>query len=447
MTASRAGLLQRLWSGGMWAVIGQFWLAASSLLIHWLLARLLSPSDYGAYSLLFSVANGGMVLGALGLSQALVRLVAESEGRGSPARGVQAIDRSFQFAGSFAVLLSLVAGFWGVDWLARSVFDSAPMATAAWPVAAWVLVLVFQTVTAEAFRGYHDIRSAVLFGGGLAAALSALGLAGLWIRGIELRLATVTGLVAACCALSTALGVILLYRRIHAARPAGGLERGAMRTVAWPMWVNGVTHFALAQISLWLVGIRLVEEQVALFGAAQRLVALIGMPLMVINAMTPPMIAEMYARGEKDRLERVLRFLAALAGLPALLLGGLYLLLGGPVLGFVFGDFYREAFAVLVILGAGQAVSSVAGSCGITLAMLGHQRILMVITVCCGILSLAGSLLVIGEHGIRGVAVVTAAATLLQNLLFVWQVRGRANLKTYASWSSLRDWRALIQNL
>ncbi len=447
MTASRAGLLQRLWSGGVWAAIGQFWLAASSLLIHWLLARLLEPSEYGAYALLFSVANGGMILGALGLSQSLVRLVAESEGRGLPGRGVQAIDRSYAYTGGAAVVLAFVAGAWGVAWLAARVFDAPPMAAAAWPTAVWILALVFQTVTAEAFRGYHDIRAAVLFGGGLAAVLTAVGLGLAWLGDRSLELAPAVGLVAASTALCTAIGVFLLYRRLRSARPGGGLEPGAMRKVAWPMWVNGLTHFALTQISIWLVGIRLVEDQVALFGAAQRLVALIGMPLMVINAMTPPMIAEMYARGDRDRLERLLRFLAALAGLPAVLLCGLFLLLGEPVLELVFGEFYRAAWPVLVALGIGQAASVVAGSCGIALAMLGQQRILMVITLCCGVLTLFGSLAVLEEHGIHGVAAVTAGTMVLQNALFVWQAKRRTGLKTYARWSSLRGWRELIRSL
>jgi O-antigen/teichoic acid export membrane protein len=101
------------------------------------------------------------------------------------------------------------------------------------------------------------------------------------------------------------------------------------------------------------------------------------MPLLVVNLVMPSTAAEMYAQGKTVQLERTLRAFSTLAGVPSLLVLVGFMLLGGPILGLVYGDkpIYQgpEAVLVLLILSAAKLVAVWAGSCGMVLQFTGHQ--------------------------------------------------------------------------
>ena len=75
-------LKQRLLSGSAWTLTGKAASVLAALIVNALLARLLSPQDFGAYFLAFSMVYLGATVGALGLNQLVVRFVAESMGLG-----------------------------------------------------------------------------------------------------------------------------------------------------------------------------------------------------------------------------------------------------------------------------------------------------------------------------------------------------------------------------
>src|SRR5215212_8335565 len=73
--------LQRLLlSGGAWAFGAKILVAFAGLISSALLARLLTPQALGTYFLAYSILNVGTLLGALGLTGTIVRLVAEGMG-------------------------------------------------------------------------------------------------------------------------------------------------------------------------------------------------------------------------------------------------------------------------------------------------------------------------------------------------------------------------------
>ena len=96
------------------------------------------------------------------------------------------------------------------------------------------------------------------------------------------------------------------------------------------------------------------------------------MPLQITNLVLPPIIAEMYAQGRTGTLERALRNFSTLSGVLSLLVLIVFMLLGGPILGVVYGSGYQSA--AMVLLSAGKLAAVWAGSCGAVLQFTGHQR-------------------------------------------------------------------------
>ncbi len=418
-------LRQRLLSGGVWAFAGKIFTALAQLTATALLARLLSPRDLGAYFLAYSLVTVGSMMGTVGVGQAGVRFVAQSIGLEQYGR----IRRVIGMVVVVGVLGSSSVGF--VYLLLGPVlggeFFSAPALVAATGlVAGWVTVTSLQYLLAETFRGFHDIRLTFVFGGSvsgggfLAGTIVIVGLSlVLFLRG-QATLSFVVSL-AAVSGLTSALLAGWALRRKVASLPQDGSHHqpvalGGLLRVAGPLLVTQLTVAALAQSDIWILGAFRPQEELAVYGAAARVVLLVAMPLQMTNVVVEPLIAAMYAQGRRHALERTVRAAGTLAGIPALLGVAVLMLLGGPILGLFYGEYYREGATVLALLSLGQLVKVWTGPCQATLGMSGHQSILMIITVVFAAVTIVAGLAVVSRYGATGVAVTAAGGIALQNL-------------------------------
>ncbi len=458
----RAGsLARRLASGGAWALGGKAATVLGGLASGMLLSRLLTPDALGGYLLAASLAAAGAIAGSAGLPQAVVRLVAGGLGAGRQARARSALAVTFALGAAGAVGTGLLyAGFGGA--LAAGLLGTRALLPLTGLVAAWIAVLAVQGLVTEAFRGLGDFRWAAVLGGPLPAVLFAAALLAAGWRHLPLAaarhhlpsapgwrdlppggtaLSTVVLLAVATAALATLPGAWALRRRAgRLPRPRSGGERvapGALLRIACPLLVTSLTLFAAAHADLWIVGALRPHREVAVYGVAARAATVVAMPLLVVNAVLPPVVAELHAQGRRDELERVLRGAAALAGLPALAALAALAIAGGPLLGLMYGHAYRAGGAVLTLLACGQAAVVCTGSCGLTLAMTGRQALLATATGIGGGLTVVAAALAARPFGTTGVAAATAAGLVLQNLAMLVAVRLTAGVWTHLSLAPL----------
>lgn len=440
-------LKRRLLSGGAWAIGGKVGAVVIGLASNVLLARLLTPQEFGSYLLVFSVVSVGALIGCLGLNNATVRFVAESMGLEQSGRAKRVIGSVIGLGMIGALGASLlyltVGGFVG-----RSVFDAPALATVVGLTAGWIAISTAQELFVETFRGFHDIRLTALFGSlavgnssGLVMRLLLLAcLVALWMTRGQTDLATVILIMIASGSISALASGWLLYARTTSLPETGDpastrIGLGEILGVSGPLLVNNLTLFVLIYADIWILAAFQSQEQVAVYGAAARFMTLVTMPLMIVNAVLPPMIAELYARGERDRLQQIMRPIATLTGVPALLMLLTFVVAGGPILGLVYGDFYRGGATVLALLSFGKLTSVWSGSCGLTLQMTGHQTLIMCISILSGLLFVAGALWAVRDFGAVGVASVAAASVTLQNVLMLLAARWKTGVWTHAALS------------
>jgi O-antigen/teichoic acid export membrane protein len=440
-------LKRKLLSGGFWVVLGKVFTATSRLAATGLLARLLTQEEMGAFGLAFSLVAAGAMVSHLGLQQAVVRLVAESVGKGRPARARAAIGVAFRYCGlgNLGVAAFLVLG--GGAWLAAAVWDSPLLAASMVGVAVWIALWSFQLLASETFRGFQDLRSATIFGGMITwpLVLALLGLVRL-VEG-QASFGQVILVFIGCTATSLLLGVILLRRKVRSLPRGSSLGSGEVLSISLPLWINAITALALGQIDLWILGAFVTKQQVAVYFAAMQLVSLVFMSLLLVNLVVPPFIAELYARGEKQRLQRVLRTTATFAGVPASLVLVAYVLFGATLLGLVYGPAFRAGATVLAVLSVGRLVNVFTGSCGMTLIMTGHQKPLMCITLVTSALTVGSCLLAVRPYGMIGVASAVTGGTILQNVAMLLAARRLTGVWTHMALPRLRDFRALIDGV
>jgi O-antigen/teichoic acid export membrane protein len=202
-----------------------------------------------------------------------------------------------------------------------------------------------------------------------------------------------------------------------------------------------VTFLLINNFDLWIVGSYLPESDVAIYGAAIRLVLFISTPLLIINSVVPPIIGELYARGSQATLQRILQASAAAAVLPAVAVFLIYLLAPEWSLGIAFGAAYRtqSAVSVLLVLGAGKLISVYFGSCGNTLIMTGHERLMMKIAILGGAFTVIAGLALIETFGILGAAIASSSGLIFQNIMMWIGANRKTGIKTHASFLLLPE--------
>lgn len=446
---SASPLRRRLLSGSTWALGGKIAAATIGIVTNAVLTRLLTKQEFGVYLLAFTIIAVGAVIGSLGLPKTVLRFVAENMTLGQPGRARRAIYTALGL-GVLGALGTSLAYLFIVGDFVGNLFSPALVAVVGL-TAGWMAISAMQEIMAETFRGFHDIRMATLFGGlatggksaGLIMRVMLLAcLVLLWATRGEADVRTVMLASIGAGAASSLLAAVFLHKRISSLGTQGMENpisaRDELRD-AFPILIISLTSFILlAAADLWILAYFRSDADVAVYGAAAQLVAFISMPLLLTNLVLPPIIAEMYAQGRTAELEGTLRGFSTLSGLPSLLVLIVFMLLGGPILGVVYGSGYQSAAIVLVLLSAGKLAAVWAGSCGAVLQFTGHQGSMLRVNLLTSPLFIIGALLVVRDYGPVGIASMTAAITVLQNVALVLVAKRKTGMWTHVSISRLR---------
>lgn len=437
----------RLLSGGTWALAARIGTALITMVVNGLLARLLSPDEMGVYFLTITLVNITSLIGLLGLNEACVRFIAESIGMGQPQRASQVIRMVLAYGTGASLLVAAAIQFGVGRWLAISVLESNLMLDVVGLVAVWTVLVALQTMTAEIFRGLQDIRLASIFNN-LAKnliLLPTLLLAWVYLGSMDLSQALLFTIIT--FAITDTIGLVMLYNKLRGLRtaataplaPEDSLRIRAALPVALPFLFNRIMIFIFTQGNLWILGAFRPQDEIALYGAAVYLVTLVALPLSAIGALVPPFIAELYVQKRKEQLERILRTITALASLPSIAALLAFVLLGGPILGLVYGEFYRDAAMMLALLSLGKSVNVFTGPCEATLNMTGHQNTMMLTSVFYGIVSIVGAFFVVQHYGALGMAAVASLSEIAQNLTVLFLAKQKTGIWTYARYVALLD--------
>jgi O-antigen/teichoic acid export membrane protein len=262
---------------------------------------------------------------------------------------------------------------------------------------------------------------------------------------VEVTLGQVMRIIIASAALSLLVALTMLVRRVKRLGPPEPLASTEVLRITLPLWINGFMAYAMTQSDVLILGGFRSTEEVAIYGAAARLVSLVLMSLMLVNLVVPPFIAELFARGEKRRLERMLRLTATLAGLPAVGILLVYLLFGPWILGAVYQEAYAAGATVLALLSIGRLVHVAVGSAAFALSMTGYHTALMRITLVAGVGTIVAELLLVRPFGSIGVAAAICGGVILQSL-WVWlAARYYCGVWTHVALPRWREFRDLLR--
>jgi O-antigen/teichoic acid export membrane protein len=443
-----------------WALVGRLLSKVAAVIVVAGLARLLGRDDFGRYLLIVSVAGVYSFIADLGLSQAVVPLVARADVGGNPADGARTIMyawRLMAIGGAAAVSLAVSpAGRWLVDLLGGGKDDTVTLGLALM-IGVLGVVKAAQLLAGEMFRSFGDVRAASFHGEllpsiALAASIAAL-VAGL--RNVSLMTALIVA--ASAPALMGAVSWVAFLRRygshspatrgyLQGARHDGATSERELLQAALPLLGHRLAMYVATQADLWVAGALLGVSAVAGYGAATRLLILMDVPLVVSNLALAPRIARYLHEGRDAELQEEITRATAFVGLIGWSGLAFVVLFRGPILDLVFGSGYGAIGSQIIpILALGHAVFYWSGPSSLSLIMAGEQRLLLVISVLSAAV-MAVAALVLGETlGIRGIALAAASGTALHNAITWFAVKYRLQLRTDFRLKGLREGRAVVQ--
>jgi O-antigen/teichoic acid export membrane protein len=133
------------------------------LVTNFALLHMLTPPEYVVYGLAFTIITVGVVIGSMGLPKTVVQFVAENVALNQSGRVRRTITLVLGL-GLFGALGVSLAYLLVAD-LAGNLLNSPALVALARLTAGWIAISVVQKITAETFRGFHDVRFATLLGG------------------------------------------------------------------------------------------------------------------------------------------------------------------------------------------------------------------------------------------------------------------------------------------
>lgn len=414
---SFGALRRRILRGSVWVFGGKIAAIVLGIAINSMLARLLSPEQLGAYFTTYALIVIGGTIAQLGLDRAVVRFASSAIGADQQGRARAAIRMCLRYGsiGALGAGLLLMLGLG--DWLAVDVFHS-PLIAEVIPIAAgWLVVTALQSLFVETFRGLQRFDLATVLDAFLVDVLTVTVIGGAMLAGaaVDLNQAVLLSGLATLATVVIAGG--LLLGRVRGLHGEGDITRQEIFAFAWPALITNIAILLLGRgVDLWILGAIRGQSEVAIYGAASRLVVFVATPFLIVQGVVPPIAAELHAQGRIRDMERALRSAASLAGLPAFIVLLAFIVFGSAIMGLVYGAYYAQGAGALVILSTGRLVAIWTGSCTVVLMMTGHQRIVMTIMLVSGAASVLLGIAVAPTFGYVGVAVTTASVQIVQNL-------------------------------
>jgi O-antigen/teichoic acid export membrane protein len=411
-------LRRRILRGSIWVFGGKVVTIVLAIVMNAMLARLLTPNELGAYFTSYTLVVIGGAIAPLGLDRTVVRFASSAIGADQFGRARTAIRMCLRYGavGAFGAGLLLILGVG--DWLALDVLHS-PLVASVMPLAAgWLVVTALQALFVETFRALQRFDLATILDEFIVDVLTASLLGALLLArgGASVHTVMLVSLCTTCTA--ALLGGGLLLGRVRGLHGTGTISRQEVFAFAWPALITNLAIVLLGRgVDLWVLGAIRGQSEVAIYGAASRLVVLVATPFLIVQGVIPPIAAELYAQGRVGDMERALRGAASLAGLPAFLVLIVFILFGQTIMRIGYGPYYEQGTTALILLSIGRLVAVWTGSCSIVLMMTGHQKTVMTVTLISGAISILLGILAARTFGFVGIAVTTSVTLMAQNVV------------------------------
>lgn len=402
---------------GLGSILGNVMKYGNSLLIQ----RGFGAGDFGLYTLGMSTITLAVSIFNLGLDDAMVRYVA-----------VYRSKKQKSLLKGLAVFCTMAASIAGIIGALLVVFLAPSLAAIRrspnlLPLLLLLVPLIplssMQGVWTGGLQGFKAFKWRIL-----TQRLVVPGVLGLLLIPIIFFARDLT-LVALATFVSVLVGALsnlyFFVNKVLHSQPANTEEYQLREWLGFaiPNFLTSILDTVLEAVDTILLAY-LVTSNVAVgqYAASIKISAFISVPLQSLNVMFAPTIAELYSKGEQQKLAAMFKVVTnwiIIFSLPICLIA---ILFSRPLLG-ISGGSFLAAWPLLIVLAVGNMINSGTGSVGYMLLMTGHQKLSFINSLVAVVVNIGLGIILTPMYGAMGTAIATGLALAIVNLMRLLQVR------------------------
>lgn len=198
-----------------------------------------------------------------------------------------------------------------------------------------------------------------------------------------------------------------------------------------PVALAGLAISMLAFMDRLFVASFCTSAETGIYQAASQLSILFGIIFGAFNSIFTPMVADLHARGENQRLGELYRLCAKWRVYVCAPVFVIILFAHVELVEALYGRAYAQAGLPLVILSAGQLFAVVAGTSQTVLTMTGRQKTVVVIVLATVLLDLALNFVLVPRFSLVGAASAAAVSAVVLTLSTVTAVRMYSSISLF----------------
>lgn len=413
------GLRARLLRGGVGSVVIKIAATGLAFLVTITLARMLGPDGYGIYAYVLALISLLAIPAEFGLPSLVVRETAKAQlnKQWGLMRGIW--RWASVTAGTISFALIFCAGV--LAFLYSDRFSYTQLSTFGLGLVL-IPLIALGNLRGAALRGLRKVVLGQLPEAVFRPAFLLIFCLGAYLISptTDFTPTTAMGFNALAAVLAFGIGAVMLMRARPSAlksAPKPEYEDRGWLLAAAALGMLAAMQLINQQMDILILGIFRPAEEVGVYRIVVQGGMLITLGLHIVNQTIAPYVAQIYAHGSMEDLQRVAA-VSSLAVLATALLVAIPLIVWPEsILTIVFGPDYSVGHEALAILAIGKLLSvGLFGPVVLLLNMTGHEQQSMRSAAVAAVVNIILNLILIPKYGINGAATSTALA------LIIWHV-------------------------
>lgn len=385
-----------------------------------LMTRTIGPALFGIYVLASTVLRVLGIFAVAGLNSGLIRFIALYEGRGDRARLKGVIFFGTKLVGLISLVLFLI--FFSLsNIISTRIFHNFELSFALKILLISLPLTAFMNLWLGGIQGFQKIKYRVYVEKIWQPLSRLIFLIIFFIAGLKLLGALLASVFSGLIGLIMAFWYLYKIFPFNKDKIAPVYEKKELIIFSLPVTFVTFFFFITQWLSILMLGYFVPPKEVGIFGAVDRVLPLINLPLQSINTIFFPMIASLYGERALSKLEKLFKMETKWAISLSFPLFLSLCIFARPTLN-IFGNAFKEGDGVLIILSAAHMIRVLVGSTGPMLMMTGHQNISLANTFFTALLTIILNYFLIPRYGIMGAAVANAISLIAINLVEVSEI-------------------------
>lgn len=389
------------------------------------LGRTIGAEGLGIISLANTIASLLIVITLFGFNNVIIKNIAISDSNRDWRTISENIYTSIYFNGILALLIALV-GVLLVPYLVEEIFDIPDLKIPLLIATVMIIPQTFSRIFASGLNGLRKIWQGNLVNEVLSIWIVGLGLIIFYFFKIKITLIN-TAIIYAVAKLIVFFVTFFYWKSVFNYKGEKSLILKPMLKKALPLLLVTGASIIASSTDVLMLGWLTNAKEVGLYSIAAKLSLLMSLFLQVSNSAISPKLASLFALKNITELEVLIKRVTSGLIIIGILFLGNFIFFGDFLLSF-WGNEFKEAYYVLIILSVGQFFNISSGCAGLLLVMCGFEKIHGYISLLSLIINLGLNYILILNYGLIGAAIATAITVVSENIIKFIVVKNKTGI-------------------